>query len=65
MRAEIPYADGRTFTLTLADEHLVGVYEPNDIPKEDEQTMFDHALGGLDAFLVGCTSLLLIINDAT
>ena len=65
MRAEIPYADGRTITLTLADEHLVGVYEPNDIPKEDEQTMFDHALGGLDAFLVGCTSLLLIINDAT
>ncbi len=65
MTTAIPYTGKRDLALTIADEELLGIYEPNDIPREEEATPFVGALAGLEAFLEGCTSLLLIINDAT
>lgn len=64
MITEIPYTGRANIGLHVADEALLGIYEPNDIPR-NEEALFDRALAGLDAFLAGCTSLLLIINDAT
>lgn len=65
MVIELPYTKGQHIKLTLAEEHLIGIYEPNDLGREAEETLFEGALTALDDFLEGCTSLLVIINDAT
>lgn len=65
MTTAIPYTGKGDLALTIAEEQLLGIYEPNDIPQAEEAALFEGALSGLDAFLTGCTSLLVIINDAT
>ena len=65
MTTAIPYTCKGDLALTIAEEQLLGIYEPNDIPQAEEAALFEGALSGLDAFLTGCTSLLVIINDAT
>ncbi|NCC13986.1 MAG: nickel-dependent lactate racemase [Spirochaetia bacterium] len=66
MRVSIPYNKTEQAVLHINDEHLLGVYEPNEIPSLGAQEALSQALGDeIKSFLEGASNVLLIINDAT
>lgn len=70
MRIEVPY-DGDKETVEVSDANIGEIVHPNDLPDVDERRLIEEAMGapigspGLDEFLRGGTSLLVIVNDAT
>ena len=70
MKIKVPY--GKEYQeVTVEDARVLGVVEPNPVPRRDEEKLFHEALaaplGGpaFDAFVADARDLLVIINDAT
>ncbi|MEA4865271.1 MAG: nickel-dependent lactate racemase [Sphaerochaeta sp.] len=66
MQVSIPYNKNEQVLLSIDDELLLGIYEPNAIPSLGAQEALLQELGDtVDTFLEGASSVLVIINDAT
>lgn len=66
MQVSIPYNKNEQVLLSIDDELLLGIYEPNAIPSLGAQEALLQELGDtMDTFLEGASSVLVIINDAT
>ncbi|HAP57182.1 MAG TPA: nickel-dependent lactate racemase [Sphaerochaeta sp.] len=66
MQVSIPYNKNEQVLLSIDDELLLGIYEPNAIPSLGAQESLLQELGDtMDTFLEGASNVLVIINDAT
>ena len=70
MEIEVPYGSGH-LTISVEDQHVLGVLTPNDVPLQDETALIQQALstpcGGPDlaAFMQKTEELLVLVNDGT
>ena len=66
MQVSIPYNKSENILLSIDDELILGIFEPNEIPSLGAQEALTQALGnGIMTFLEGASNVLVIINDAT
>lgn len=70
MELNLSYRKG-TVPLKIADERILKIVEPNDVPYSDESEVIKSGLKNsvgkysFDSFLKGCGKLLIIVNDGT
>ena len=71
MEIPIRYGKDEVINLKLDQKNLLGIFNPNQVEKKDEETLIKEALAhpvqqkSFDDFIAGDDPLVIIVNDGT